>query len=218
MSSKRNNSRKNFSQASQLNIPLVGIEAFIKSIEKDFFSNVTVRVFSASSTEVKLVVELDSNLELVETLNHFNKNLWGNFLSEDQSFVGALHELQDNNDINIEVEEFSIYMKDTSLIINQIYEQSIPEHLENIFKEISKHYIHFTKGLAEIPYEIYVPVFEDRVFEKDNAILAELEAKNTYTQNYFSYWGVYFNSEDDAVVYDLNNQIIIEGHLQMLNR
>lgn len=199
-------------------IAIFGIDDFLKTVEKNFFSTVTIRNNSVSSTEINLVIELDCNFNLFEVLKHFSEGIWGNFSSKIQSFEKAIQKLQDCNSIPIEIDEFSLFFKNTSLIVTRIYSQSIPEQLENIFKEISNNQIHFTKGLYEVPYEIYVPVYEDNVLENENIPSSILGSVCKPKQDYFTFWGLYFYSEDDAVVYDVKNQNIIKATIQMLNR
>lgn len=200
------------------NIEIEGLHRFTKNLEKHFFSQVTVRNCSKSNNTVNLVVELDCNFELSETLHHFEKDTWGNFKCQENSFAGALNQLKECTDLQIEVEEFSLFLKDTSIIVNRIYDQSISQQLESILIKLSEHSINFTKGFTEIPYEIYIPVFEDNVMENEHALLMNIKSGNNIEQDYFSFWGLYYFSEDDAVVYDLKNQSIIKGNLQMLNR
>ncbi|MFK7812467.1 MAG: hypothetical protein AB8B59_08235 [Maribacter sp.] len=199
-------------------IEIEGLQSFVKNLEKHFFSQVTVRNCSPTNDLIQLVIELDCNFGLLETLHHFEKNTWGNFACHENSFSGALNRLKACNDVEIEVEEFSFFLKDTSIIVNRIYDHSIQQQLENILIQLSQHSAYITKGLTEIPYEIYVPVFEDNVMENERTLLLNIKSGNNNEQDYFSFWGLYYYSEDDAVIYDLKNQTIIKGNLQMLNR
>ncbi|WP_420602018.1 hypothetical protein [Flagellimonas sp.] len=88
---------------------------------------------------------------------------------------------------------FHYIFKDTSLIITRIYDHSIPAQLEDIISKASEHFVYFTKGLTEMPYEIFVPVFEDNTQNTTEI------SKNQST--YFDYWGLYF---DDEVQHDVN--------------
>lgn len=200
------------------NLEIEGLDCFTRNLEKHFFSQVTIRNYSHTANTVSLVVELDCNFGLLEALHHFEKNTWGNFKSQENSFSGALNQLRERNSVEIDVEEFSLFLQDTSIILNRIYAQSIPEQLQNIFSKVNEHVIHFTKGLTEVPYEIYVPVFEDNVMENEDILLMNIKSGNRVEQNYFDFWGLYYFSDEDAVVYDLKNQSIIKGNLQMLNR
>lgn len=214
-----NDNFDNFSHVGfNTDVAIEGLELFTKNLEKHFFSQVTVRNCSPTSDFVNLVVELDCNFGLLETLHHFEKDTWGNFKSEENSFTGALRQLKECNDLQIEVEEFSLFLKDTSIIVNRIYDQSIPQQLENIFIKLGEHSVNYSRGFIEIPYEIYIPVFEDNVMENEHTLLMNIRSGNNNKKDYFGFWGLYYYSEDDAVVYDLKNLSIVKGNLQMLNR
>jgi len=215
----QNHNFKNFSNVVfNNNLEIEGLDCFIKNLEKHFFCQATVRNCSPTTNSVNLVVELNCNFELLEALHYFEKDAWGSFKCEENSFDNALNTLKECNTIHIYVEEFSLFFKDTSIIVNKIYDESIPEQLGNIFVKLNEHSINFTKGLTEIPSEIYMPVFEDTMTESEHMLLMDIQSDNNYQQDYFSFWGLYYCSEDDAVVYDLNQQSIIKGDLQMLNR
>lgn len=210
-------SQENFRNNSSVRFNKIdGLESFKNNLEKHFFCQVIIRDYSVNSTHAKLVLELNCNFGLTEMLRHLNLGTWGNFSSENLCFSQLLKELREQNDFPIQIEEFSLYLKDTSIVINKIFEESIPEQLEAILNSVSENYVHFTKGLSEIPYEIYVPVFEECLFEKDST-LTNIKSGNNNVQDYYKYWGLYFYSEDDVLIYDLKNTAIVSGELQMLN-
>lgn len=214
-----NDNFDNFSRVGyNKNVEIEGLDRFTKNLEKHFFSQVTIRNCSSTTNSVNLVVELDSNFELLETLHYFTKETWGNFNCPENSFAGALTQLRVCNELAIEVEELSLFFKDTSIIVNRIYDQSIAEQFENILISLNEHFEFFTKGVTELPYEIYIPVFEDDLMENEHTLLMNIQSGNNSAQDYFSFWGLYYYSEDDASVYDLKNRSIINGNLQMLNR
>ncbi len=193
-----------------------GLEIFKKCLERHFFAAVTVRNCSSLKTSVQLAIELDCNLSLVEMLFHFNKGTWGNFRQGKSSFGEPLRQLVTENDVHVDAEEVTLIFKDTTIVINKIYETSISEQLENILKQVGKHYVHLSKGLTETPYEIYIPVFEECTYANDT-LIQNIEAGNHRKKDYFKYWGLYCDSEEDAVIYDLKNSKIEHGDLFMLN-
>lgn len=195
---------------------LEGLDSFKNNLEKHFFSDVIVRDLSSEAKSAKLVLELNCNFDLMDMLHHLNLGTWGNFESKAISFSNLLETLRERNDIFIEIEEFSIFLKDTSIIINKIYDESIPEQLEAILRSVSDNFVHFSLGLTEVPYEIYLPVFEENILENDT-ILMNIKSGKNKVKDYFKYWGLYFNSKDDALIYDLKNTTIISGDVQMLN-
>lgn len=208
----KNNPPKGFN--GDLNIE--GLETFKKSLEKHFFSKVTVRNCSSSTKSVQLAIELDCNLSLIEMLFHFNKGTWGNLREGKSSFAKLLRQLTSENDMDVDVEEITLFFKDSTIIVNKIYDNSIAEQLENIFKQVGKHYVHLSKGLTETPYEIYIPVFEECTHANEN-LIQNIEAGNHMKKDYFKYWGLYCDSEEDAVIYDLKKSKIEYGDLFMLN-
>lgn len=218
MPSNQENSKEYSLVGFDKNMQIEGLNSFAKNLEKNFFSQVIVRNISTISTQINLVIELTCNLDLNETLTHFKKEIWGNFASKEHSFVMDFQQLKDLNDIAIEVEELSIFLKDTSIIITSIYSQSIPEQLEGILSELERSSLHFMKRQTEVPFEIYLPVYEENDTAYENETVIEVESNSNSAQNYFSYWGMYFHTENDAMVYDLKNQILINGTVQMLNR
>ncbi|MGB6153678.1 MAG: hypothetical protein WBG48_16975, partial [Pricia sp.] len=161
-------------------------------------------------------LELNCNLSLIEMLFHFNKGNWGNFKQGKLTFLKLLRQLQLENEIPLDIEEFTLFLKDTTIVINKIYNESIPDQLQDIFSKIGEHYVHLSKGLTETPYEIYIPVFEECSHAND-ILIRNIEAGNQTEQDYYNYWGLYCDSEEDAVIYDLKNSRIEQGDLFMLN-
>ena len=199
-----------------------GLDVFRKVLEKDFFS--TVKISSPIGPQVgvsaKLVVEMYCNLGLIEMLSHYNKGNWGATFDrqgENSPLQTAFRQLSEQNTIEIDIDEFTLFLKDTTVIINATGPQSIPLHWDTILSEMGSHFVHFTKGLTEMPFEIYLPVFMGTTTDNIPTLLTI--SAETYDQNdYFRYWGLYFESQEDAVIYDLKNKSIIEGDLFMLNR
>ena len=216
MSLNQKQNKKNTSIGFNENYTIENLDVFKKNLEKHFFSEVNIRDFSTDATGVKLIIDFHCNLTIAETIYHFNLGSWGNFECHTNSLTAALKSLQDCNVVNIEIEELSIFLKNTSIIINSVYKQSIPDQLENILKKIGNHYVYFTNGLSKIPYEIYVSVFEESINKSNSSSILD----NCYsTKNDFcSYWGLYFHGKEEAVIYDLKSLELISGKLQMLNR
>jgi len=208
----KNNQPKRFIKE----LSIIGLDLFKNSLEKDYFSSVKIHNNQSSNENASLIIDLNCNLSLRETLLHFNKGTWGGFNQLKSSLILELNSLMEINSMNIDIEEFSIFLKDTTIIINRIYEQSIPDQFENILTEIGNHYSHITKREIEIPFEIYVPVFEENLAHT-NSTLLNIQSDNNDTKDYFSYWGLYFESEEDAAIYDLKKSTVVYGELYMLN-
>ncbi len=200
-----------------------GLETFIKSLEKDFFSEVNISNCSTDNTDANLVIEIECKFDLNETLYHLKKGVWGNIHKNHSStqikssFSKALSNLKQQNSLRLDIEEISIFLNDTSIIIHKIYEQSIAEQLENILIEIANNYPCFSKGLSEDPFEIYVPVFQEELLQ-NNTTISNMHTITNNANDYFCFWGLYFDSEEEAVIYHLQDKTIVTGDLFMLNQ
>ncbi|WP_291864142.1 hypothetical protein [Maribacter sp.] len=186
------------------------IYSFIRNIEKYFFAEVTVQNCTYTECAVDLAIQLDCNLTLFEVLNHANLGTWGNLKNIDAPLPKALQSLKNDNNIDVRIDEFSIFLKDTSIIIKRTNNLNISEQLEGILREISSHYIYFTKGLSQKPYEIYIPISEEEEFDYNLNNTVPTTAKS-----YTEYWGIYFESEDDATIYDVKNSAYLPAELHL---
>lgn len=222
MQNQQDNFRDNLRIKLDDNPQIKGLVEFKKRLERDYFSNVSVRNCSSDNARENLVIEMDCNFTLVEILSHLQKGTWGrmysahNSWSKSSPFSRALKKLNKLNNRRIDIEELSIFAKDCSIIIKNIFENSIEEQHRQILQTIAEHYVYFSKRLTETPYEIYIPVFEEDLFENESK-LKNIRAGNNKKKDYFKYWGLYFESEKDALIYDLKNKSIIYGDLFMLN-
>jgi hypothetical protein len=195
---------------------LVGLDAFKKNLEKHFFSEVHICNNNQNEWGCNLVIELNCNIDMFETVLNFDHGDWGSFGQNQFSVKKGLNLLRELNNIPIQIDEFSIFLEDTTIIINKIYEQSISDQLENILIALSKNYFQLTKGLTEIPYEIYVPVFEEN-HDEYASLHGRIQTGNDTKKDYFKFWGLYFESEDDADIFDFSSSLIVKGDLYMLN-
>ncbi|NAY90738.1 hypothetical protein GTQ34_02295 [Muricauda sp. JGD-17] len=194
-----------------------GLVEFMNSVDRDFFSE-TKLLFkhSQESKKTELILDICCNFGLTVGLHHFNSGSWGGFNSADNgskpvlSFLETFNRLNQCNDNTLELSEISLNFLDTSIIITQLYDQSIPEQLEQIITKVSEHFVYFTKGLTEMPYEIFVPVFEDT--------LPDIPGLEKEQNNYFSYWGLYFEEgiKHRVMVYDLENKQFCNEDLFLL--
>ena len=217
-----NSFKNNLNPRVDNNYQVVGIEHFEKSLAKYFFSEVVVKVYTFTDIEAHLNIEFQNNLTLSEILFFLNTHIWQDgkdksILKNVNPFLKAFQALKDKNAFSIDIEEISILLEDTSIVIKKIYAQSIPNQLENILKEITENHFRLTKNFNEVPFEIFIPVFEEGPLEENNTLENIRTGSNSSANDYFGYWGLYFDSEVDAVIYDLENKSMVYGDLFMLN-
>lgn len=198
-------------------VQIKGVDSLCRDLEKYFFSRVITRTGRPQASTTNLVIELHCNMSLVEVLFHFTKDNWGNFGDGQSSLTQMMKDLMLQNKITLDIGEISLFFKDTTIVISKIYDNSIPEQLNTILTEIGKNYVHFSKGLAEVPYEIYVPVFEDSK-DQNIAVINNIKVANNSKKDYYKYWALYFDSEEDAIIYNLEKSCLENGDLFMLNQ
>jgi hypothetical protein len=191
---------------------LIGLKTLKRTLERDFFAEVSVDVILNEKCKADLVIHLDCNFSLTESLFHLNNGNWGSFrnsISGDvrtSPFQTTLMELENKNGMAIRIKELSIHLSDTSIIVSELPDCQIQDNLESILDCISENFVHFTKGMSEMPYEIFVPIFE----ETENSISIAEKKHHSTKSDYLKYWGLYFDGENDALVYDVHNKVIIE--------
>jgi hypothetical protein len=191
---------------------ILGLDEFLKSLERDYFSNIHIRKYSSVGTSMNMALDMICPVSLLEVLGHYNKGRWG----QDSKGNSVLQEsfktlCQQNASNNFDIEELTLFFKDTSIVVKRLYDRSVPEQLDNIITEIAKHYVFFTKGLTERPYEIFVPVFEDTLHNESPKKPTTQQSPKTY----FEYWGIYLDSEDEALIYDLRKNSFIPADLDL---
>lgn len=196
------------------NSGLIGIDTYFKSLEKYYFSEVALRSYQKNNGAIEMTIDMQCNLSLLDLLAFHNKGRWGNNGTDISPLKKSFDALIQQNTVQIDIEELTIFLKDSAIIIKKIYDQSISEQLNTILAEVATHYVHISKGLTEKPYEIFIPVFEDNVLE--NGLSCHPFGFNEKTpQNYFEYWGIYLESEDDALIYNLDRTAYIPADLEL---
>ena len=213
--------RKNLSIRLDDNPALKGLDDFKRNLEKDYYSQALVRSCSQNGDKGNLVIEMQCPFALEELLFHLEKGNWGygnmdfNSGNDGNPLAKRVWQLQQLNEYPIEIEELALQLKNITLVIKKIYPHSIEMELDFILAAMTEHHTRFSNRLGESPYEIYIPVIEEEIIPKQPKI-SELKPKNT-DPVYLRYWGLYFDSEEDAVIYDLRSRSFISGDLYMLN-
>ncbi|MDF0716156.1 hypothetical protein PY092_08370 [Muricauda sp. 334s03] len=192
-----------------------GLDDFIKDLERYFFATVKLKCkHNIVENRLDLVVDLHFNFSIADCLSHLSNGDWGNYsISEESScdmctaMKDALKKLNQKSTYPADVMETSLHFTDTSIVISRLYLNSIPEHIGKILTTVSQHFIYFTKGLTEMPYEVFVPVFEDKTIRSH-------QSKMDTETNYYTYWGLYFENdgpdEHEALIYSLGKKKFFE--------
>src|SRR5690606_15091660 len=133
----------------------------------DFFTEAKINFnYDERSKKSDIVLDLNFNFGIAESMKFFKAGSWGGLVFPDpvqkvsSSFEKAFMELNSLNNNALDIYEISLHFKDTSIVISRLYAHSIPKEIGNILLKASEHFVYYTKGLTQMPYEIFVPVFE----------------------------------------------------------
>lgn len=198
-------------------VNLIGLESFKKDLEKYFFSDAVIRKSNSDPGRADLIIELECNFSLKDAVLNFREEIFNETRNDIADLCGTVGALQKKNVAPIDVEEFSLHLLDTTIIVQRIYKNSVLEQWNNVLRELIRHYDTLTHKLRETPFEIYVHVFEDQSL-KDGSRSSYEEKGLHSNKDYFTYWGLYFDSEEDAVIYDVKTSSFIFEDLYMLNK
>ncbi|MBC2840739.1 hypothetical protein [Robiginitalea sp. SC105] len=195
------------------NPSLPGLEDFLRSLERVFFAESDVKLVAGKNGENQLILNLRCRLGILDVLYHYRQGTWG-YTSPDTCPGGEtdhltvlLQHLQNQNSKTIDLEEINLELDDMLIVIRSIGPNSIALELENIFTALGKHYVHYTQGLAAMPYEIYIPVIETA------PTAPVLPGEENPFHKFYDYWAVYYESDTDARIYSLKQRQLLAEDL-----
>jgi len=220
MSQRFNKVKAQFTSGDKGSRDILGLDSLQNSLEKDYFSRVNIRNSAVCFEQNNLVIELNCDLGLHEVLFHIQQGTWGTNqpLLVNKGLTVLSQHMQSIREINhafIDIEELSFILADCNIIIKKLGPESIEHELDVILNSLAENYVYLTRHLSAIPSEIFIPVYEE-VSSVDQ--VSRLSGPTTIVERgYYSYWGLYFESDTEAVIYDLKGKTIISGGLNLLN-
>lgn len=198
------------------NLSISSLDSFKEKLERSFFATAIIRSTVTEANKVNLVLELNCNYELSQMLYHYNLGTWGNSGDGTILFSDYVTQLGELNHIEIEIEELSFHYENTSIIINKIYKNSISEQFNAILQKLNENFNSITKNYSIEPYEIYIPVFEEKT-ENCQIPVNDYFFTDYQAIDYFKYWALYFEGKKNAEIYDVRDTKITAGKLYYLN-
>jgi hypothetical protein len=221
MSHRSNKVKAQFTSRNKGNRDVIGLESLKNSLEKDYFSNVTIRNSKVCCEQNNLVIELSCPLDLHEVLYHIQQGTWGTNepMLVNKGLTVLSQHMQSIREINnafIDVEELSFLLQDCSIIIKKLGPESVEHQLDTILSTLAGNYVYLTRHLSETPSEIFIPVYEE--VSSGDHVTRFAGPRRIENKGYYSYWGLYFERNTEAVIYDLQEKDFISGDLNLLNQ
>lgn len=189
------------------------LEIFRLEIEKYYFSKVLIRVMTKSDDLIEIGIEAQPNFWLSESIAYFKNSNWLNNQVDGShntfyKFNRSLNKLRKNTPVYIDIAELSIYLLDTSLVIGKVYKNSISENYESVIATLIERMETMVTDNLELPTEIYLPLYNSKSVDIPFCGL---------NKSYFGFWGLYYDSEEDAVIYDVSDNTVFKGDLFMVD-
>lgn len=188
-----------------------GLTKFIKVLEKDFIAKVALRLSPTTNNKFHLSLHIDCNYSLHIALFQLTNYNWGNLHTEEQPNESIIKkELKKLNFINedtITINELIFSFTDTSLIINSIERIAIEDNIKEILESLSLNYVNITKGLSEMPFEIFTTIYEDTINEATN----DSKIKIKPFMDYLDHWGLYFPSNEEIEIFDVQRKVFMNN-------
>ncbi|SFW17425.1 hypothetical protein [Cellulophaga fucicola] len=188
------------------------LEIFRNKLEKAYFSGVLIRVLKNTQDSLEIGVEFQSNFWLSEGVCYYNNSNWLKDKldinsSRLEEFYSSLESLRNNTEQFVDIAELAIYLTDTSIIISKVCKNSIVNSLDAILDTLVTNIDNLVTDKLELPTEIHLPLLpEDKI-----------DLTNITEKSYFGFWGLYYESEEDAVIYDVSNNTTNKGDLFMVD-
>ena len=188
---------------------LCGLDEFMKGLERLFFAEASAKIRMSGNGAQDLLLHVNSPIPLLEVLHHHRLGRWGAFPTYSAGVrVTRLQEmlqtLEAQNDRPVDIEELSLELNDILLVIRKSSFHSIAREFDQVLESLAAHYVYLTQGLQQIPYEIYIPVVEE-------GELPQATTPDSRVPDFYSHWGVYFESEEDACIYDLGTRALLDN-------
>ena len=109
------------------NSSIIGFNDYLKSLEKHYFSEVSLRNYRSKDRTTHMSIDMKCNLSLLEMLGLHNKGRWGDNDSEFSPLKKSFDLLRSRNTVKLDIEELTLFLNDTSIVIKKIYNLSIAE-------------------------------------------------------------------------------------------
>jgi len=194
------------------------ISNFEKRLETIFFSETKVVICPSEEDLFNLVIEINPTFSLAEMISLLRlpaySYQWSSLNKMILNFKNEVLRFYDLLPGQVDIEEVSIYFRNTSITINSFNRNSILEEIIFITYSIIQHFDNYSTIMGSMPNAIHIPVIEDpttkQLFGKDNSIVPP-----TYISPYAKYWGLYFDILNKPVVYDLQGTNITPGDLDI---
>lgn len=197
-----------------------GLKLFKKELSENYISVIHGRPGDLGGGIGEFVIDLISNITLKDLVNFLLEGIAYDLISsKTKKFVirplfEAYKKLKgESKNSLLDLAELNISFQDSIVRIYKVSDNSIINQLENILLALAKNYDHLILDSGEAPYQIYIPVLEDKVKTKNRIFRVPLGEEETIEkiseEDYFKYWGLIYDYERCDKIYNVEKQLLI---------
>ena len=199
---------------------LKGIDDFRTELAEHYVSYVKGRPGDLGGL-YNLSVEIVSTLALSHVLRLVLDGIAFDLIKEGMKafvlrpFLAAYKRLRERNaDDPPDIEELRLIFQDAVVTIDCLGHDTIASSLEGIVKALAANFDRLRLNTSETPFEIHIPVFEDPADDRPSRFRVLLDVDEAIpsvsAEDYFRYWGLWYDFSRQHRVYDLARQLLID--------
>ncbi|MCV6629272.1 MAG: hypothetical protein OIF50_05375 [Flavobacteriaceae bacterium] len=192
------------------------LDAFQYELNNYYSSIIRKRAGGVTPQIHDLFIEISIPQTLANSLASGSSSQFSKLNFVIQPFIKAYREFKKANP-QVDIEELIIAFEDCSIIVDRVCPHSIYNQLENLIDGISENYHLMTGCNSGQIFEIFIPVYDQPVtsIKAVSQLLEPLQINSSNDQtDYYNYWGIYFDTQDNCAVLDLKNKKLTSDILQ----
>lgn len=202
-----------------------GIEEFRDELSKEYIANVKGTPVGRGGLAYELLINTILNISLEDFINMILGGLAYDVVKHGaksfalKPFFKALEKLNKQNHNGIAIRELHLIFEDSEIIIKSIDERGIYHIVPRVFENIVKVYSEMKNSqTGRYPSKIHIPVIYDakqtaegeKVGYRQPIIMDEY-LTDLSDENYFQYWGLFYEYIDQPIVYDVINKTLTKN-------
>ncbi len=197
-----------------------GIEEFKQEIEENYNCFIKGQGTGRGGSAYELIIHFISNLHWADLSTLIAIDFAKKVVTKAESSLlerllfkpvqNAYHKLKDKNDI-LDCFSFQIELQDIKVFMYRTSENSLILNLEKILKAITTHQTQLIQTDSCKIDEIHIPVVLD-ILNGSKILRTPLgmtETKSIDKSDYFRYWGITYNHNQQRTIYDLKNRCFL---------
>lgn len=197
---------------------LAGIQEFRSELKEEYLSLVRSRPGDLGGL-YQLAVHFVSDITLSDVTAFLGAGIAYDLIKSGSKqfllrpFLRAYERLREKNK-NVDIEVLRLEFSDSIVAIDSTFPNAIPSVLGDVLQTLAQNYGALTLPSGETPFEIRIPVLEDRSEASMGGFRAVLEVDEMVSkrarEDYFGFWGLWYDYSHQFRVFDVKRRVLID--------